>query len=58
MDFVAFAQGPGDDTGDGTLEGDDLPAASINGKLVWLAILGLAFAYYTYRKTRTIEVIN
>lgn len=59
LDFVAFAQSPGSDTGEGDLEGNDDPApASINGKLVWLAILGVAFAYYTYKKTRTVEVSN
>ncbi len=58
LDFIAFAQpGPGNDNGDGTLEGDDdLPVAPINGKLIWLAIIGLAFAYYTYKNTRTVEV--
>ena len=58
LDFVAFAQGiPGSDDGTDTLEEDD-PAAPINGKLIWLAILGIAFAYYTYKKTRTVEVTN
>ena len=59
LDFVAFAQpgGPGSDDSDGDLEGED-PAAPINGKLLWLAILGVAFAYYTYKKTRTVEVTN
>ena len=59
LDFIAFAQ-PGDESDGGPgnpLEGDDdLPVASINGKLIWLAILGLAFAYYTYKKTRTVAV--
>ena len=57
LDFVAFAQ-PGSDDTNGGLESDDTPPASINGKLVWLAIFGLAFAYYTYKKTRTVEVTN
>lgn len=48
--FIAFAQ-PGDDTVDGDLEGDDLP---INGKLIYLAIAGLIFAIYTYRKNKRI----
>lgn len=55
LDFVAFAQ-PGTDQNGGGLETDDTPPASINGKLIWLAIVGLAFAYYTYKKTRTVEI--
>lgn len=65
--FVAFAQetappppppyttngvpGGGNDTGD--LEGDDLP---IDGKLIWLAVCGIAFSFYTYNKTTKSEV--
>jgi hypothetical protein len=49
-DFVAFAQGgPGDDDGDGGLEDDDAPPVPINGKLIWLAIVGILFAIYIYR---------
>ena len=51
-DFVMFAQGPGDDTGGGDLEGDDPPPAGISSKLVYLAIIGLLYAVYTYRKNR------
>ena len=48
--FVMFAQnGPDDDTEDGDLEGGDTP---INGKLIWLAIVGIAFAYAYYAKTQ------
>ena len=59
LDFVAFAQ-PGTNNGDGTLEGDDDDpvATPINSKLIWLAIVGLVFAYYTYKKTRSVEVFN
>ena len=57
LDFVAFAQPGSDDVGGG-LENDDPKPASINGKLIRLAILGVAFAYYTYKKTRTVEVTN
>ena len=57
LDFVAFAQ-PGDLSDDGLETDDDAPVASINGKLIWLAILGIAFAYYTYKKTRKVEVTN
>lgn len=51
VDFVAFAQ-PGDDDGSGGLEGDDPPPAPINGKLIWLAIVGLVFAFYSIKKYR------
>ncbi|WP_026978469.1 hypothetical protein [Flavobacterium tegetincola] len=56
IDLVLFAQpygsGPGTDDENGTLEGDDLPAASINAKLIWLAVVGIIFAYYTFQKSR------
>ncbi len=51
IDFVAFAQ-PGDDDGSGGLEGNDPPPAPINGKLIWLAIAAVIFAFYTFRKNR------
>lgn len=53
FDFVIFAQGPGG-TGDGGggLEGDDTPPAPIDGKLIYLGIAGLLFAYYAFRKYR------
>ncbi len=50
-DFVAFAQ-PGDDDGGGGLEGDDPEPAPINSKLILLAITGVLFAIYTFRKNR------
>ncbi len=50
-DFALFAQ-PGNDNGGGDLEGDDPPAAPINTKLIWLAIIGIMFAIYTFRKNR------
>ena len=50
-DFMLFAQ-PGDDDGGGGLEGDDPPAAPINGKLIWLAITGILFAFYYYNSQR------
>ncbi len=51
IDFVAFAQ-PGNDDENGDLEGDDPAPAPINGKLIWLAIVGIVFAYYAFRRTR------
>lgn len=51
-DFVAFAQ-PGDDDGTpGGLEGDDTPPAPINSKLIWLAIIALIYAFYSFKKNR------
>ena len=52
-DFVTFAQ-PGDDDGGGGggLEGGDPEPAPINGKLIVLAVLGLLFVLYTFRKNR------
>jgi hypothetical protein len=51
-DFVLFAQ-PGDNDGGGGLEGDDPPPAPINTKLIWLAILGILFAYFTYKQKQS-----
>lgn len=51
VDFVAFAQ-PGDDDGSGGLEGNDPPPAPINGKLIWLGIVALLYAFYSIRKNR------
>lgn len=54
--FAVFAQGPGG-TGDGTggLEGDgDTTPAPIDGKLIYLGIAGLVFAYYAFRKYRKV----
>lgn len=53
-DFVMFAQGPGDNDEDGNLEGEDAPQAPINSKLIWLAIVGILFAVYTYRRNKKI----
>ena len=52
-DFVMFAQ-PGDDNGDGTLEGNDPLPVPINGKLIWLGIAGLLFVVYTIKKNRKV----
>lgn len=51
-DFMLFAQ-PGDNDGTGGLEGNDPPPAPINGKLIWLGIAAILFAFYSYqRKTK------
>jgi hypothetical protein len=49
-DFRLFAQGDEDDGGD--LEGGDPPAAPINTKLIYLALVGIAFVFYTLQKRR------
>ncbi len=54
-DFVVFAQGPGEDDGGGGLGGEDpVPVAPINGQLMVLAIFGISFVIYTYRKNKKI----
>lgn len=50
-DFMLYAQ-PGDEDGNGDLEGGDPPPAPINGKLIILTILGLIFAFYSIKKFR------
>ncbi len=49
-DFRLFAQGDEDDNGD--LEGNDPPAAPINSKIIYLAVIGMLFAFYTYKNRR------
>jgi hypothetical protein len=50
FNFAAFAQG--DEDSNGNLEGNDPAPAPINSKLVFLAIAGIFFAIYTFRKFR------
>jgi hypothetical protein len=50
--FIAIAQGPGDDDGQGGngLEGGDPgPAAQIDSQLMLLAVVGVCYAFYFYR---------
>lgn len=61
LDFIAFAQssiGPSteDELGQGHIEADDPVATPINGKILWLVVVGLAFAYYTYIKRNAVKV--
>jgi len=50
IDFFAFAQ-PGDDDGTGGgLEGNDPLPAPINGKLIWLGVAAVLFAFYSYKR--------
>lgn len=48
---MVFAQ-PGDDDGGGGLEEEDPEPAPINSKLIFLAIIGILFVMYTFRKNR------
>lgn len=50
--FLLFAIPPADENETGDLETVDAPAAPINGKLFVLAISGIIFAYYTFKKSR------
>jgi len=50
-DFLVFAQ-PGGNDGSGGLEGNDPPPSPINGKLFLLALIGVLFVVYTFRKNR------
>lgn len=50
-DFALFAQ-PGDDDGGGGLEGDDPPPAPINSQLIWLGIIAILYAFYSFKKYR------
>jgi mannose/fructose/N-acetylgalactosamine-specific phosphotransferase system component IIC len=50
-DLMLFAQ-VGEDDGTGGLGGNDTPAAPINSKLIWLAIIGIAFAFYYFSTKR------
>jgi hypothetical protein len=51
--FVAFAQ-PGAEDGGGNLGGGDPAPAPINSNLILLAILGLLFVVYTFRKNKNV----
>lgn len=51
-DVVVFAQLPVDDE-DGELQDDD-PIVPINSKLFWLAVAGILYAIYIYRKRRQV----
>jgi hypothetical protein len=53
VDFVSFAQ-PGSDDGSGGLEGNDPPPAPINEKLLWLGIVAVLYAFYSFRKYRKV----
>lgn len=47
---ILIAQQPGVDDGTGGVEGGDVPAASINSKLVVLVIIGVFWAFKFFQK--------
>ncbi|MFN3753522.1 hypothetical protein [Flavobacterium sp.] len=53
-DFVLYAQPDDDDGGGGVEDPGDPQPAPINSKLIILAIVGVLFVIYTYRKNRKI----
>lgn len=53
VSFAAFADEPPVSPEDGDPgTGDPVP---INGKLIWLAIVGIAFAYYQIKKYNALK---
>ncbi|MDI1254459.1 MAG: hypothetical protein PSV16_00030 [Flavobacterium sp.] len=48
VSFATFAQAPDPDS----LVGGGDPPAPINSKLIYLAIIGIAFAYYQFNANR------
>lgn len=62
LDVSSFANNPpcpgcppGTGGTDGDLEGNDVP---IDGKLVWLAICGIIFAFYIFSKNSKTNVLE
>ncbi|MCR5862960.1 hypothetical protein LRS05_12810 [Flavobacterium sp. J372] len=49
---IALYAQPGQDNPDGDLEGGDPPPAPINSKLIYLALVGIAFGFYYFMKKR------
>lgn len=47
-DIMLFAQGQ--DQPGGCLECNDPPTATINTKLIWLGIVAILFAFYSYKR--------
>ncbi len=52
-DFIAFAQPT--ESEDDDLQDNDEPAVAINGKLFWLFLCGIIFAYYKYKNNVLIK---
>ena len=57
LDFMAFAEDLPTDDQDENLEGGDAFPTPINGKIMWLAIIGIAFAYYTFKKYKAVKTV-
>lgn len=57
-DFRMFAlddEEPGDTDPGGTLEDEDGPTLPINSKLIYLALIGIVFAFYMYRRHKELN---
>jgi hypothetical protein len=50
-DFVVYAQ-PGEDDDNGGLDDTDPAPAPINSKIIVLFLVGILFAFYTYRRNK------
>ena len=53
IDLIAFAQ-PGSGGDGAPIEDNDPPPTPINGKLVWLGIAALLFAFYSIQRKRRV----
>jgi hypothetical protein len=51
FNVITFAQ-PGTDDGFGTLEDDDPAAASINNKLILIALIGIIYMFYKLKNSK------
>jgi hypothetical protein len=51
FNVLTFAQ-PGTDDGFGTLEDDDPAAASINNKLILIALIGIIYMFYKLKNSK------
>jgi hypothetical protein len=54
-DFIAFAQPGDEDDGGGLEDNTDPQPAPIDGRLLILAIVGILFVFYTYRRHKKIS---
>lgn len=60
-DFILFAQDEDPGTGFEDEEGGtggSVEDAPINGKLIWLAVIAVAFAFFYYRKNKAATTGN
>jgi len=53
--FALDDEEPGDTDPGGTLEDEDGPTLPINSKLIYLALIGIVFAFYMYRRHKELN---